>query len=233
MWDELKLFLQNQATPVQIWWRDDDATENSSALDNYLQALPDVPVLLAVIADNYDASLVARIKTEPQIKIAQHGFRHINHAAENEKKCEYPKGRLIAEVKSELHTGKARLQKDFGKQFLSVFVPPWNRMDDKFLPYLIESGFKGISMFKGTRQTYPIKRIDSQIDIINWKQGKKFIGTENFIEALTQEIKSGQKEIGILTHHKIHDKQVTSFLLDFYKFVTDNKPLIQMIPVPF
>ena len=102
MWDELKTFLQSQATPVQIWWRDDDATEACLALDNYLQALPDTPILLAVIADNYNASLVARIKAEPQIKIAQHGFRHINHAPKNEKKSEYPKSRNITEIKTEL-----------------------------------------------------------------------------------------------------------------------------------
>lgn len=233
MWHELKTFLQMQSAVPQIWWRDDDATEDSKALHNYLQALPDTPILLAVIADNYNASLVARIKTEEQIKIAQHGFRHVNHASYDEKKCEYPKSRPVAEVKHELQTGKAKLQKDFGKQFLSVFVPPWNRIDDKFLPYLIESGFKGISMFKGTNQTYPIKRIDSQIDIINWKQNKKFIGTDNFINALIDEIKAGSQIIGILTHHKIHDKAVQSFLLDFHKFITDNQNLIQVRRPPF
>ncbi len=233
MWHELKIFLQAQNTAPQIWWRDDDATQDCEALNDYLQSMPNAPILLAVIADKYDASLVAKIKNLKHIKIAQHGFAHVNHALDNEKKSEYPKTRTLHDIEHELKIGSARLQKDFGEQFLSVFVPPWNRMHEDVETLLVKTGFKGFSMFKGNPQNAPIKRYDSHIDIINWRQDKSFIGTENFIINLRHEIQNNRQKIGILTHHKVHDNNAKSFLLDFHKFVADNSKLIEIVPPPF
>ncbi len=242
MWAELTEFLKQQDTIPQIWWRDDDAVKDSDALQDFLHALSAAPLLLAVIADKYDASLIKAVQQQPQIKIAQHGFCHINHSKANDKKSEYPTHRSLNKALAEFQIGKTKLSKDFADQFIPVFVPPWNRLDKAFLPLLLKAGFNGISMYgnknenengNGNGNGNVVNRYDSHIDVINWKEQKKFIGTQNFILSLKHAITNNINPIGILTHHKIHNAETNRFLLDFTKFLTDNQNLIKIIHPPF
>jgi hypothetical protein len=210
-----------QRLTVPLWWRDDDAVNPTTALDR-LEALSEklqLPVHIAVIPGHASTALAARTAESDQLIPLVHGWVHGNHAPPDSKKAEF--GTHTEARVAEIHRGNARMQALFGRGYLPVFVPPWNRMNDKFCKDLVDAGFRGVSGFtpRSSRCTPEgLVRINAHIDPVDWRGTRdlKDAGllltqaTEN-IEARLRGESDASEPLGYLTHHLVHTPDIWEF----------------------
>ena len=194
-----------------LWWRDDDAAEPSPALSRLLGLRPGCPLGLAVIPARAKASL-ARELTDA-VDVLVHGFAHANHAAAGARKSEYPAGRVAPD---ELRAGRERLEDLFGARALPVFVPPWNRMGDESAAALPAAGYRALSGYRG-RPEGPLPRLDTHVDLVDWRGGRRFAGAGTVLGALAGALAARRRArdpgpTGVLSHHLVHDAAGWRFL---------------------
>lgn len=210
-----------------LWWRDDDAVAPSQALDRLMAIAGEAPIALAVIAATAQPDLGAwlshraRSGAVPRSAVLQHGWSHSNHSA-GPKKSEFPAERSAEDVARELRTGRERLSELFGPASLAVFVPPWNRFDDRFLPVLGRSGFFGISRAHPRRAALPtpgVVEANIHVDLVAWAGGRDFIGENAALSGLVSNLRArrlgltwADEPTGILTHHLVQDAPTEAFL---------------------
>jgi hypothetical protein len=210
-----------------FWWRDDDAAAPTARLRRVLSIASEVPVSLAVIPAAAERELTEWLAHCPRsvpgawIAVLQHGWRHLNHFGFG-KKSEFPVGRADREVACDLVAGWARLSELFGIRALPVFVPPWNRLDNTFLPLLESCGFHGISRSRPRATARPapgIVEANIHVDLVDWAGGRGFIGEEPALGGLIGHLRArrlgavdADEPTGILTHHLIQDEATNAFL---------------------
>ena len=203
-----------------LWWRDDDATGPSPALSRLFALRPGCPLGLAVIPAPAAASLARELTDEVDVLV--HGFAHADHAGPGERKSEYPTGRVMPD---ELRTGRDRLEGLFGARVLPVFVPPWNRMGSDAAAVLRDAGYEAISGYRG-RPAAPLARLDTHVDVIDWRGGRRFAGADAvlgaLVDALAARRSAGEsRPTGVLTHHLVHDIAAWRFLEDLLAWGED------------
>ena len=213
---------------AQLWWRDDDAVAPTPALDRLLAVAGGAPLALAVIPADVVEGLAAALAFFPRVAVLHHGWCHANRALTG-KKSEYPAERHPVEVADELDEGRRRLVSLFGRRALPVFVPPWNRFADRFVPLLGEAGIAAISQM-GPRKGEPpggIKVIDVDVDVVAWQSGRDFVGEgpalQRLVAALRREREQGPGVIGLLTHHLVMDLATEDFLARFGEIVAAHR----------
>jgi hypothetical protein len=219
---------------VSFWWRDDDATEPSAALEK-LVGLSDrwkVPLALAVIPGRLKPELIDFLHARKLLTVLQHGYAHENHAAPNQRKLELGGSRDTARIIADLARGQQILEQHFADCFSPVLVPPWNRMDDRVLLRLNEIGFAGISTMKVRRSAYPapgLLQVNTHLDPVNWRHTGGFIGVYPAIAILIQHLQARRigyrdkdEPTGILTHHLVQNDAVWRFLEDLLRFLSDH-----------
>ena len=191
-----------------FWLRDDDAVMPTPALDRLLSLCrkSKVPVALAVIPDLADPALF-----DKDITVLQHGCDHRNRAAPGEKKTEFPAHEGIAEALNRLRVAHERLLSMGGSKVLPVVAPPWNRMRTELAAALPGIGITGFSSY-GKEEPIPgVRRVNTHVDIVAWKDAKRFIGDEEAARlAMTYVL--GDQPVGWLTHHAVHDAEAWRFL---------------------
>ena len=226
---------------ARLWWRDDDTVAPTPRLGSLLRLAGDVPLALAVIPAEADLELsgfleattptlpspaggggFGRGQMTPQVAVMQHGWRHANHAAAGMKKSEFPPGRPAEAVARDLAQGHVRLLKLFGPRALPVLVPPWNRFDAGFVSLLTKLGIVGLSSM-ASRKAPPLPaglvRMDVHVDLVAWKDGRRFIGSGAALGELIEHLRAWRlasaepaTPIGILTHHLVMDAATAGFL---------------------
>ncbi len=216
---------------AELWWRDDDAVEETPALDRLLalQQETGVPLALAVVPAHATAGLAQRLAASPGVSILQHGYGHVNHAFTGGKKCELGPERPPMVVLGELATGTMALERLFaGPAFagrrLPVLVPPWNRIAPSLVPALPEIGFAGLSTYgpltrRMRQRPEPVRglrQINTHVDLVDWKGGGGFVG-ENIslallIDALAAARTRDATPVGVLSHHLAMDAETWDFL---------------------
>jgi len=207
---------------ASLWWRDDDAVAPTPELTALLQVAGAAPVALAVIPAEASRELPGFLDNAPQVAVLQHGWRHTNHAAAGAKRSEFPARRAEAAVVDELAEGRERLETLFGPRALPVLVPPWNRFAAEFVPLLTKTGIRGLSSM-ASRQAAAlppnIASMDVHLDLVAWKDGRRFIGTAAALTGLIGHLQArrlGQAirgtVTGILTHHLVMDRAGAGFL---------------------
>lgn len=204
-----------------FWWRDDDATTATPALDLLLRLAAGVPLALAVIPALVRPELAEALEGAPRVAVLQHGWQHQNRA-EIGKKSEYPLGRTPAVVRAEIGAGLQRLKAMFGRRLVPVFVPPWNRFADPYLPLLPASGLAGLSRMAGRHTSVlpsGVTAIDVQLDLVDWRGNRGFIGPEAALAGIVGHLQASRSSaaapgspLGILTHHPIMDAATAKFL---------------------
>jgi hypothetical protein len=207
-----------------LWWRDDDAVAPTPRLDRLLRLAGDMPLALAVIPADAVPSLAAELIPYPQVAVLHHGWCHANRAASGNKN-EYPAERHPVDVADELDEGRQRLRSLFGPRALPVFVPPWNRFADRFLPLLAEAGLKAISQ-QAPRHSAPshsITAIDIHLDVTAWQGDRGFIGTGPALGRLIAELRErrasgGDSAIGVLSHHLVMDAATEDFIAQLFQW---------------
>lgn len=233
-WDALsrewELWGKGDRRPT-LWWRDDDAVDISPALEE-LRRSARVPVALAVIPMAMDRPLQARLgpylRDWSKLRVLQHGVGHLNHAAEGAKKSEFPPTRPAGEIELALQVAANFLRDVLGSVVLPVLTPPWNRIGDPALALLPQLGFRGVSRFDElpyrTRSSavgqFPrFREINTQIDVIDWRGSRGFVGVEPALGRLVAHLAARRQGLvdpgiptGILTHHLVHDTATWRFL---------------------
>lgn len=209
--------------PVEFWWRDDDASRPDPALDQLLQLASEsgIPLALAVIPDSAQPAAFKNLRAG--IAVLQHGVDHSNRAEAGEKKTEFPSSQPVEDALTKLAGGRAKLEALFGaNRVLPVLVPPWNRIAPALVSHLAGAGYRGLSTFGRKKVTnFPagVTLVNTHVDIIDWKGGRKFWGSErvlNDVARLLAERRTGassaSEPVGWLTHHAVHDAQAWQFL---------------------
>jgi predicted glycosyltransferase len=221
---------------ASLWWRDDDTVTATPELAGLRRIAGDTPLALAVIPAPATASLAGALHGTQSIRVLQHGWHHANRATAG-KKSEYPSGLSASVVAAEVITGSERLALLFGKRALPVFVPPWNRIAPELLPILAANGITVLSTIASSKISASptvmpkgLARIDTHVDLTDWKNGKRFIGTAVALGALVFWLRrcrlgdmAGYRPIGILTHHMIMDGETAVFLEGLIRVVAGHR----------
>ena len=221
---------------VELWWRDDDAVDATPALERLIgiQRASRVPLALAVVPANATAALAARLADEPAVDVLQHGYGHVNHAAPESKKTELGAERPAMMVLGELGTGWMALERLFARRALPVMVPPWNRIAPMLVPALPEIGFTGLSTFGARKRAEAVRglrQVNTHVDLIDWKQGRAFVGHDTAMAALVSALAAGRQgvaePVGLLSHHLAMDEGAWDFLRSLLGRAAD-MPGVQM-----
>ena len=231
-WLERELDRWSQAgLRAQFWWRDDDASDSSDALDRLLRLAQERqgPLALAVIPARLQAGLVDSLKNQPLVTVLQHGYAHDNHAPAGQRKLELGGILQSDQIASELRLGRQTLAREFGNRFVAALVPPWNRIDGAVIEALPELGFNGISTMKARRAAHPasgLLQVNAHLDPINWRHDGGFLGVYPAIAILVQHLvarRSGYRDIdepsGILSHHLVQNDATWRFIDDLLQFL--------------
>jgi hypothetical protein len=214
---------------AQIWWRDDDAAAPSPALERLLElaAGQAAPLALAVIPAKAEDALAALLDGQAaETAVLQHGFAHTNNAANlaspGAKKCELVDPQARPAILDELRRGRDSLAMRFGRRFLPVLVPPWNRIAAALLPCLPGLGFSGLSTYKAraTAEAAPgLAQVNCHLDLMQWRPERRFLGTEAALSLLSGHLAAKRRGAadpgepsGILSHHEVHDGAAWDFL---------------------
>ena len=204
-----------------LWWRDDDASTATAALDDLLAMRRDanVPLALAVIPAAADQSLRMTLRDEP-VAVLQHGWMHRNHAMPPHGKAEFGRDRRHDAMIAELRAGQERLANLCPA--LPVLVPPWNRIDPDLPAALPGLGFTGLSTIH-PRQPAPLGLtvVNTHVDVMSWLT-RRFGGDDAALTAAIGHL-AGRREAavdaeeptGLLTHHLAHDVHAWEFIRRF------------------
>ena len=195
---------------ADLWWRDDDAVAWGPKLERLCELTATTGLLLAVIPERAEDGL-ARASQIPQLRIAQHGYAHVNHAPKGQGLGAWELGlhRGEARVMAELDKGRAHLQAIFQGRFLPVVVPPWNRIDPALYAPLAGHGYRGVSAFgPRTGERYDLVIANAHCDPIKWKGGARFAGEAKALGDLIGHLEArrtgavdADEPTGFLTHH--------------------------------
>lgn len=232
--EELDCWRQLDRQPT-LWWRDDDAEQDSEALQRLCRLSRDysIPLNLAVIPAGADESLRPLFQNTPGLQALQHGYSHQNHAPASKRKCELGDDRPLADILQQLSQGQACLVELLGEAFVPALVPPWNRLSDDLVHQLQQQGFVGLSTL-GPRQAGILSGLrlnHVHIDLINWRDGRCFAGDAKVLGQLIDHLRQRRLEqvdpleaTGLMSHHLAHDECCWGFLERLFRFL-EGKPV--------
>lgn len=228
-WQMLADEIQLWSSPVQFWWRDDDAVANTGALQRLLMLADQftIPVHLAVIPHSLQASLsvINKAQHRRNCYVLQHGYDHQSYALEGQRKIELGGSQDVPELLQKLTLGQQLLQSRFGEQYLNILVPPWNRIADDVACALPDVGYVQLSVLGSKKQSETDFNLNVHIDIIDWKQ-RCFAGEEVILTKLVSYLRDTRlaglsadiKPCGLMTHHLDHDLNCWLFISNFFEF---------------
>lgn len=215
-WQVLAGELDLWPEPADFWWRDDDAAAWSPALERLAESLDGVPFALAVVPAEAAADLPGAI--------LQHGWRHENHAGPAEKKAEFGPHRPQETMLTELENGRERLRALYGRRFLPVLVPPWNRIDPALAARLPAAGWRGLSAFSPRQGPF---ETNAHVDPVAWRTHRGFRGEAEVLDDIAAHLRARRlgtadrdEPTGILSHHLVADEPGLAFFRDLARFVS-------------
>lgn len=189
-----------------VWWRDDDAGRFDKRL-NWLLGLAaeaDRAIGLAVVPAWLDATTAQILRTRPRVRILQHGWAHVDHAAPGQKSIELGGVADSTACSADMGRGVALLEASFGNRFLPVMVPPWNRIDEACLAELAALGFRGISTFADDARggSHALAHVNTHVDLIDWHGTRRMKPLAQLVDEFEARLSQpGCRVIGLLSHH--------------------------------
>lgn len=204
---------------IEFWWRDDDATRHTPALDRLLQLSRSsgLPVAIAAIPIGTEPSLVERLRDEPGIRVVVHGLAHANHALPDSKRAEFAARRPLPDMEGDARLGLETIRSSFRSQALSVLAPPWNRIDPRLELRLPALGYEGLSTFgpRGRTAAEGVRVVNTHLDPVDWRGTRGAVEVGRLAEALRGVIEAAPQghpvePIGLLTHHLDFDEELWS-----------------------
>ncbi|MCP5071849.1 MAG: polysaccharide deacetylase [Rhodobacteraceae bacterium] len=222
---------RTEGLTLPIWWRDDDAVEPTSQLDQLanLAASTGVPVHLAVIPQGAARALADALKDRPGLVPVVHGYAHRNHAPEGSKKSEFGATRAVELATADIRTGLEQMQRLFGANLTPMFVPPWNRFAPALLPELERASYQAISTFNPRRNRFAVgklEQINTHIDPIDWHGGRSVHPADMLVDHTVSllrnrrlKLQDNTEPLGLLTHHLVHDRAIWDFTAEFIEIL--------------
>ncbi len=203
-----------------LWWRDDDATAPTPALERLLEIRRrhGLGIALAVIPARASTALAERLAGEQDVVAWQHGWAHMNHAPIGQPKAEIGPHRPAALILGELGRGWLALDRVFGAgAWNSVLVPPHNRIGATLAGALAAAGYRGLSAGLGPRPAGATRIVNAHVDIMNWTT-RGFAGEDTALGDLVAALATrrtgtadAREPVGFLTHHLAHDEAAWRF----------------------
>jgi hypothetical protein len=236
--DELNIW-KEQGNIATFWWRDDDLTEPTSALDRLLnlQNHFDIPLTLAIIPERASPSLLDHLEG---CTIVQHGYQHLNFAPEGDKKSEFPDMRGQDDIIQSIKAGKGILSDIFKDQFYPVFVPPWNRIGSATLSSLAQLNYLAVSRYQPRAEIYPEKgllEINTHVDVIDWRNNRRPVEDHVLVDKALNHLRARRKNsilkdepTGLLTHHLVHDEEIWASIFRLLSFLTEHES-VRWVPL--
>lgn len=223
----VQVALDARQTPLQIFFRDDDAGWD----DQRLYALLDcfrahqIPIDLAVIpqsiSQNLADALLSRWLCNPLLLgLHQHGFSHSNHQLEG-RKCEFGSSRNHEQQFRDLLAGKQQLEQLLGSALDKIFTPPWNRCSQVTADSLMQLGFLALSRNVGAAaiNVGALQEIPVAIDWCGIKT-KSAQPWPAISQAVTEYLQQEHPEpLGIMLHHAVMDNDDLDHLQTLLKLL--------------
>lgn len=210
---------------VDFWWRDDDATQWTPALERLvdLAGEMDVPIALAVVPATADPALFDRLgERHADACVLQHGVDHQNRGGDGGKRTEFAATEADADALARIAAGRARLAALAGARALGVFAPPWNRLPATLAARLPETGLHGMSSFGPRAAARPapgLRQVNTHVDLIDWRGARGFVGVAAALDQAVRHLAARREggadagePTGWLTHHLQHDAAAWRFL---------------------
>jgi hypothetical protein len=230
----LRQALDDLPGTATVWWRDDDAGRDHPRLHRLLALAHarQVEPALAVVPAWLESRTVDAITACPGTTVLQHGIAHADHARAGEKKVELGGRVTPADLQADLLAGTQCLRDAFPVAFLPVLVPPWNRIAPGFVAELPAWGFAGLSRFgRATVQSPDLREINTQVDLILWREGRRAMGLPELTAAMIAALRSAAGEpVGILSHHLAMDEDAF-LMLDRVLAVLQDHPSARVVGI--
>lgn len=213
-----------QGLSLPLWWRDDDATEPTPALDRLLSLAEAwrADLHLAVIPDLASKTLADLVGGHAGIFVLSHGWRHANHAPAGQKKAEFGAHRPTEVMLREIGAGRERIKDLFAAKALPIFTPPWNRIAPDVEAGLTGMGFNAVSIFLPRARKYAAQgllRVNTHLDPIAWKSGGGLVECAVLDAQLARDLAARRlgdadnaEPYGLLTHHLVQDEATWDFV---------------------
>ena len=219
---ELRLW-RDQGLSLPLWWRDDDATAPSPALDRLLDLAEGfvAPLHLAVVPHSAQETLSQCLREAERVFAMPHGWRHQNHARTAEKKAEFGAHRPLEVMLEDAARGRVRIKALFGPLALPVFTPPWNRVCPAVVAGLADCGFRAISRFRPRGEKYAapgLLQVNCHLDPIAWHGAGGLSDVTRIAALIVAQLTDRRlahadntEPYGLLTHHLVHDEPLWTF----------------------
>ena len=190
-----------------------------------------VAVHLAVIPSNLRDQLVSYCEKYENLIAVTHGYAHLDHSDEGEKKCEFSAARPRATVFSDVQTGLDIMKNKFADRFAPMFVPPWNRFSDIHKNALQDFGYEGFSTFTPRSDTWlcaGVEQINTHVDPIDWHGSRSLADPAKQVGHVVAQLRDRRlgkadntEPYGLLTHHLVHDADIWAFTEAFLQRILD------------
>ncbi|MEN6439826.1 MAG: polysaccharide deacetylase family protein [Syntrophobacter sp.] len=177
-----------------------------------------VPLALAVVpawlSDARQERLFAAAPMEEHLwGWHQHGWRHVNWQTSG-KKSEFGGDRPLDRQHGDILQGRQKMEAVFGRHFIPVFTPPWNRFSTMTVKALRSLDFKGISATNplphGVKLPWGFCSLPVHLDLHTRKDKSPADGLNSLLTELCALSKSGETA-GIMIHHQ----RMTPFAFQF------------------
>jgi hypothetical protein len=203
--------LDARATPVTIFFRDDDAgwcDERLFALLTVFDRLAapiDLSVIPDAIAPGTAAQLAHRARLSGLLRFHQHGFAHVNHEPIG-RRCEFGPSRPRDVQRHDIEEGRQRLLALFGAELDSIFTPPWNRCVAATATCLLEAG---IAVLSRDRSAEPLG-VEGLIECpvaSDWLLKRKGVRAmhDAWAAEFARAIETADAPLGVMLHHAVVD----------------------------
>jgi hypothetical protein len=203
--------LDARATPLTVFFRDDDAgwgDERLFALLALFERLA-MPVDVAVIPDAIEPETAARLAHRARLSglvgLHQHGFAHVNYEPTG-RKCEFGPSRAIEDQSRDIVQGRQHLLSLFDALLDPIFTPPWNRCTAATGMCLREAG---IAVLSRDRSAEPLD-VDGLAECpsaSDWLRKRKGVRVSHAAWAgeLARTITAADAPVGVMLHHAVMD----------------------------
>lgn len=183
------------ATPVEVFFRDDDAGWEDARLLELVGRFAEhgLPVDLAVIPTALDEPLAMQLR-ESHAGLHQHGYAHANHQLEG-RKCEFGSARDRSAQHADIERGRTRLQALLGDRLDPFFTPPWNRCTRGTAEVLVGLGFALLSREHKAEPFGLLPELPVHLDVARL--------TPEELDARFAQHARGGGPVGVMFHHGV------------------------------
>jgi hypothetical protein len=238
--DELKKWHRKNLI-LPLWWRDDDAVEDSAALERLITLANkiDIPVHLAIIPRNAKPNLAQRLVGEKAIIPVVHGWAHRDNAAPEDNRSEFSDHRSAEDNREEAQEALRKLRRMFPDRLCPMFVPPWNHIDPGAISELPALGYKVLSTCnprKAEEAAPGLKQINTHLDPIAWRDNETLHDLDYLMHSLVTALKrrrqgkdDNTEPFGFLTHHLAMNEDVWEFTRQYWSEILESPHQIAVI----